>query len=75
MKKKDTDDRAFYGVVKISHNGQVIIPAELRKELGMKKGDQLVVAKTRDNDIVFIRMEKLDALIREYGMYGLKDIM
>lgn len=79
MKKKNendidsgSDNQTFYGVVKVSHNGQIIIPAELRKDLDIKHGDQLVVARTSDGeDIILVKMEKLDRILKETG-FGMK---
>ncbi len=79
MKKKsdndtdiEKDNDTFYGVVKVSHNGQIIIPAALRKDLGIKHGDQLVVARTGDGeDIILVKMDKMNRILKEVG-FGLK---
>ncbi len=39
--------------VKVSSRNQIVIPAEARKELGIKPGDQLIVS-VRDGLIVMI---------------------
>lgn len=73
MKKEtEKDKQTFYGVVNVSHNGQVVIPAKLRKDLNIKKGDQLIVAISTDGeDIVLVKMEKMARILKETG-FGLK---
>ncbi len=64
MSKKKQSDKTFYGIVKVSHNGQVIIPADLRKELEIDKGDQLIVVRSKDGeDIILVKMEKLERIL------------
>jgi AbrB family looped-hinge helix DNA binding protein len=42
QKKIDRHDK-FYGTTTIGARGQVVIPAQARKDLNLKPGDQLVV--------------------------------
>lgn len=68
----DNDSTFFYGVVNVSHNGQVVIPAKLRKDLNIKHGDQLIVARSSDGeDIVLLKIQKMDKILKESG-FGLK---
>jgi AbrB family looped-hinge helix DNA binding protein len=46
----------FRGYVKVSDKGQIVIPADLLRELNIKKGDQLFIAK-RDDDVGFIALK------------------
>ena len=54
---------------KLSSKGQVVIPEDIRKRLGLKAGDQFVVVG--DKDVVILKaisqpsMEDFDALISE----------
>jgi len=41
--KAMTKDDKFYGTTTMGVRGQVVIPAQARKELGLSPGDQLVV--------------------------------
>ncbi len=43
MAKKRTDDEQFYGTVTLGEKGQVVIPIEARKAMGVDKGDKLLV--------------------------------
>ncbi|MGD0204378.1 MAG: AbrB/MazE/SpoVT family DNA-binding domain-containing protein [Candidatus Bathyarchaeia archaeon] len=51
------------GTIKVSSKGQVVIPREVRKKLGVKGGEKLLVL-TRDGDI----------LLRKTGELSLDDI-
>jgi len=41
-------------VIKVSSKGQIVIPREVRKKMGMKGGEKLLVL-TRDGDILLRR--------------------
>ncbi len=45
-------------IIKVSSKGQVVIPREVRKKLGVKGGEKLLVL-TRDGDILLRKTEKL----------------
>jgi len=36
---------------KVSSNGRIIIPAQFRKELGIKAGDEVVISKSDNGEI------------------------
>lgn len=50
-------------VIKVSSKGQIVIPREVRKKLGVKGGEKLLVL-TRDGDI----------LLRKTGEVSIEDI-
>jgi len=68
-RKKDT---RLYGTVKVGDRGQVVIPAEARKELDIKAGDLLFVMAGRNRR--GIAMVKADAMreLAEKIMQGLE---
>ncbi|HMK94047.1 MAG TPA: AbrB/MazE/SpoVT family DNA-binding domain-containing protein [Candidatus Limnocylindrales bacterium] len=45
-------------IVKVSSKGQIVIPKEVRKKLGVKSGEKLVVL-TRDGDILLRKVKEL----------------
>ena len=45
-------------VIKVSSKGQIVIPREIRKKLGMKSGEKLLVL-TRDGDIILRKAKEL----------------
>lgn len=68
-RKKET---RLYGTVKVGDRGQVVIPAEARKELEIKPGDLLFVMAGRNRR--GIAMVKADAMreLAEKIMQGLE---
>ncbi|MBN1495338.1 MAG: MraZ N-terminal domain containing protein [Spirochaetes bacterium] len=65
-KKSKKIGTTMYGVTKISSKGQIIIPADLRKDLGIKKGDTIYVMKNWHNDIVLLTLERMEEIL-SYG--------
>ena len=51
-------------IVRVSSKGQVVIPTELRKEMGLAEGDELY-AFGRDDTLVLQKIQKKD-LEREF---------
>jgi antitoxin PrlF len=45
-------------VIKVSSKGQIVIPREIRKKLGVKAGEKLLVL-TRDGDILLRKAKDL----------------
>lgn len=55
-------NRRFYGAVTVSERGQVVIPAEARRALGIEVGDKLLVF----GDLRFgVALGKADAIIAQ----------
>jgi AbrB family looped-hinge helix DNA binding protein len=63
MFERKSDPR-LYGTVKVGDKGQVVIPAEARKELNIKPGDLLLVMSGRNRH--GIAMVKAD-IMREFA--------
>jgi AbrB family looped-hinge helix DNA binding protein len=56
--------RIFYGMVTISEKGQIAVPVEIRRDLGLRTGDQLLVVKRRDNvGMILLKREVMDELM------------
>jgi AbrB family looped-hinge helix DNA binding protein len=47
--------KKFYGSVTVSERGQVVIPAEARKDFGIEVGEKLLVLGDLDKGLVFTR--------------------
>jgi AbrB family looped-hinge helix DNA binding protein len=45
-------------IIKVSSKGQIVIPREIRKKLGVKGGEKLLVL-TRDGDILLRKTKEL----------------
>ena len=56
--------RIVYGIVTVSEKGQIAIPVDARRDLGIKAGDKLIVLKRRDEaGLTLIKLDKIDELI------------
>ncbi len=59
-----TKSRIVYGVATVTSKGQISIPADLRADLDIKEGDQLLVLRRRDDSgLVLIKLDKMDELM------------
>ena len=47
-----------YGAVTVGERGQLVIPAELRKDLGIKPGERLMIFAKIDRKTINIMREK-----------------
>ena len=47
--------KKFYGSVTVSERGQVVIPAEARKDFNIKTGDKMLVLADLEKGIVFTK--------------------
>lgn len=57
-------DKKLYGTATVGTKGQVVIPAEARKELNLKEGDKLyVVGSEKGHFVGFVKEEQLRKLI------------
>jgi len=55
--------------VKVTRRGQTTIPAEIRKKLGIKEGDELLVEATR-NGVLFKVIPKIEELAGVDSKFG-----
>lgn len=56
--------RIVYGVVTVTSKGQISIPADLRADLNIKEGDQLLVLRRRDDaGLILIKLDRMDELM------------
>ncbi len=53
-----TSQEQIEDVIKVSSKGQIVIPREVRKKLGVKGGEKLLVL-TRDDEIVLRKTREL----------------
>ncbi len=62
-KSTKNNEQAIFGIVKVNEKGQVIIPVDLRNDLDIKPGDQLVATKNKDgNGVLLLKMQVLNEL-------------
>jgi AbrB family looped-hinge helix DNA binding protein len=56
--------------VKVTRKGQTTIPVEVRKKLGIKEGDKLLVEVTEQGQVVFKPIRKLEDCAGIYSKYA-----
>jgi antitoxin PrlF len=68
-----TEQEQVEDIIKVSSKGQIVIPREVRKKMGVKGGEKLLVL-TRDGDILLRKTreltledigERIDKVIKE----------
>ena len=61
--------KKFYGVITITDKGQIAIPIELRRELGLEMGDKLLVIKRGDDQGVnLIKDSAIDSFLTKMSV-------
>lgn len=56
--KNEKKAGAFMDVAKISSKGQITIPVEIRKKLGLKEGDKVVFVE-QNNNVILLNSNQL----------------
>jgi AbrB family looped-hinge helix DNA binding protein len=60
MTKHEKKDEQFYGATTVGEKGQVVIPAEAREAMGLKKGEKLLVFGMGCDMITFSKLSKVE---------------
>lgn len=61
-----THKRVFYGMVTISEKGQIALPVDIRRDLGIETGHRLIVVKRRDDGgILLLKQNIMDEIIEK----------
>ncbi len=58
-------DKKFYGVVTVSERGQIVIPAEARRDFDIETGDKLLVMGDLEKGIALAKASKLIGTLSE----------
>ena len=61
-KKKLYQNNVIFAASTLGEKGQVVIPAEIRKKLKMKKGEKLIVFLTPSGAVIFIPAERFEKM-------------
>ncbi|NMC59032.1 MAG: AbrB/MazE/SpoVT family DNA-binding domain-containing protein [Candidatus Methanofastidiosa archaeon] len=57
-------NQVVYGMTTVSERGQVVVPANIRRDLDIKTGDRFMVLKRGDNaGITLLKIDKMDELM------------
>lgn len=62
MKPLHGGHQHFHGTTTIGEKGQVVIPADARKAMGLKAGDKLLVFSMGKNMVALSKFEQLEAM-------------
>jgi AbrB family looped-hinge helix DNA binding protein len=54
------NQRVFYGTATLGEKGQVVIPAEARKAMNIKKGEKLLVFGTGTDMVILSKLSNLE---------------
>jgi len=63
----DADAPCLYGVVTVGERGQLVIPAEARKQLDINAGDRLVVLEHpfhRTAGLVLLKAQEIESIVQ-----------
>jgi len=67
MTDKPPERRRFYGSITVSNRGQIVIPAEARRDFGIEVGDKLLVLGNLDEGLAIV---KASAFLEKYDHYS-----
>ncbi|TET51171.1 MAG: AbrB family transcriptional regulator [Anaerolineales bacterium] len=64
------EGKRFYGAVTVSERGQIVIPAQARRDFGIEVGDKLLVLGDLGKGIALARASKVIGVMAELlGMF------
>jgi len=77
MKHDARGHKHFHGTTTLGEKGQVVIPAEARKAMGLKSGDKLLVFAMGKNMIALSKFEQLEHMADKLSerLEGLRKIL
>lgn len=53
------DGKRFYGAITVSDRGQIVIPAEARRDFGIEVGDKLLVFGDLEQGLAIMKASRL----------------
>ena len=56
---KDRERKRFYGAITVSDRGQIVIPAEARRDFHIEVGDKLLVLGDLDSGLALMKASSL----------------
>jgi AbrB family looped-hinge helix DNA binding protein len=77
MKPHEHGHKLFHGTTTLGEKGQVVIPMEARKAMGLKTGDKLLVFSMGKNMVALSKFEQLEAMAKKMSqrLEGLRKIL
>lgn len=65
---KPPEGKRFYGAVTVSERGQIVIPAEARRDFGIEIGDKLLVLGDLERGLALMKASVLLNAFPEMGL-------
>ena len=62
MKKLEHGHKHFFGTATIGEKGQLVVPAEARKAMGLKSGQKLLVFGMGKNMLAIAKFDQLEKM-------------
>lgn len=77
MRHSSHGHKHFHGTTTLGEKGQVVIPADARKAMGLKSGDKLLVFAMGQNMIALSKFEQLEHMADKLSkrLDGLRKIL
>ncbi len=66
---KPPANKKFYGSITVSERGQIVIPAEARKDFNIKTGDKLLVLGDLEEGIAIVTLDKIQKLMANSALF------
>ena len=61
--------KSLLGMATVGAKGQIVIPVEARKELGLQEGDKVVILRGKTNKtLILLSHPEMDRLIEKLGI-------
>ncbi|MDO8523555.1 MAG: AbrB/MazE/SpoVT family DNA-binding domain-containing protein [bacterium] len=57
------EEKTFYGTAPLGEKGQVVVPAEARRVMGLKKGEKLLVFGMGHEMLVFAKASNIEKML------------
>ena len=62
-------NKAIFGLATVGTKGQIVIPAEARKELGIAEGDKLIILRGKTkHSLILLSHDEMDRIVIKLGL-------
>ena len=61
--------KSIYGLATVGTKGQIVIPSDARKDLGIEEGDKLVILRGKTkHSLILLTHPEMDRMIQKLGL-------
>ena len=62
-------NKTIFGLATVGTKGQIVIPAEARKELGIEEGDKLIILRGKTkHSLILLSHDEMDRIVSKLGL-------